>query len=50
MGDQFNDEAIMLRASLAIAYPPGDTVVEDTARVAIREDDLTRILPHVLVE
>ncbi len=50
VGDQFNDEAIMLRASLAIAYPPGDTVVEDTARVAIREDDLTRILPHVLVE
>ena len=50
VGDQFNDEAIMLRAELAIAYPPGDTVAKDSARVAIFEDDLRQILPHVLVE
>jgi HAD superfamily phosphoserine phosphatase-like hydrolase len=50
VGDQFNDEAIMLSAGLAIAYPPGDSVAEDSARLAIAEDDLRQILTHVLVE
>ncbi len=50
VGDQFNDEAVMLSANLAIAYPPGDSVVEDSARVAIRDDDLEKILSHVLVD
>jgi HAD superfamily phosphoserine phosphatase-like hydrolase len=49
VGDQFNDETIMLKAGLAIAYPPGDTVVSDSAHVAITDDDLTSILSHVIV-
>jgi HAD superfamily phosphoserine phosphatase-like hydrolase len=50
VGDQFNDEAVMLSASLAIAYPPGDSVVEDSARIAVRDDDLEKILSHILVD
>lgn len=49
VGDQFNDETIMLKAGLAIAYPPGDTVALDSSHVAITDDDLTRILTHVIV-
>lgn len=50
VGDRFNDEAIMLHAHLAIAYPPGDKIVGDTAAIPIDQDDLRLILPHVLVE
>jgi len=50
VGDHFNDEAIMLRAKLSIAYPPQDSVSEGVASVSIREDDLSLILPHVFVE
>lgn len=49
VGDHFNDEVIMQHAGLAIAYPPGDDIVGVTASVMIPEDDLTKILPHVLV-
>lgn len=50
VGDRFNDEQVMLHAALAIAYPPQDLATEGVAAVSIREDDLTRILPHVFVE
>ena len=50
VGDRFNDEAIMLHAHLAIAYPPGDKIVDDAARIPIDQDDLRLILPHVLVD
>jgi len=50
IGDRFNDEAIMLHANLKIAYPPGDKIVGDTVDHSISEDDLTKILPLILVE
>ena len=50
VGDHFNDEEIMLRVNKAIAYPPQDRVVHDTSDELITEDNLLRILPHVLVE
>jgi HAD superfamily phosphoserine phosphatase-like hydrolase len=49
VGDHFNDEAIMLRADLSIAYPPMDKVAGDTAGESIETDDLTLVLPHVFV-
>jgi HAD superfamily phosphoserine phosphatase-like hydrolase len=49
VGDQFNDETIMLSAGISIAYPPGNSVAEDASHLAIAEDDLCAILPHVLV-
>jgi phosphoserine phosphatase len=49
VGDQFNDEGAMLGAALAIAYPSRDQVVTNVRRVEVREDDLNKILPYVLV-
>ncbi|MFN8570810.1 MAG: HAD-IB family phosphatase [Gemmatimonadaceae bacterium] len=49
VGDHFNDEAIMLRVDKAIAYPPKDTVVEGVLTEAVMEDDLLKVVPHVLV-
>jgi len=49
VGDQFNDEMIMLKVDKAIAYPPNDSVADNAARVTISEDNLLAILPHVLV-
>lgn len=50
VGDRFNDEAIMLHAHLAIAYPPMDKITSDAAAVSISENDLRLILPHIFVE
>jgi phosphoserine phosphatase len=50
VGDRFNDEAIMLRAQVAIAYPPMDKMTADVAAISITENDLSLILPHILVE
>ncbi len=49
VGDHFNDEAIMLRVDKAIAYPPKDTVVEGVLHEAVLENDLLKVVPHVLV-
>jgi HAD superfamily phosphoserine phosphatase-like hydrolase len=50
VGDHFNDEAIMLKVGVAIAYPPQDSVVQGVSHVSITEDNLLKIIPHVLVE
>jgi len=50
VGDHFNDEAIMLKVDKAIAYPPADAAVKAVAHETIVEDDLLRIVPHILVE
>jgi HAD superfamily phosphoserine phosphatase-like hydrolase len=50
VGDHYNDEAIMLRVNKAIAYPPMDFIARDAASVAIREDDLLEVIPHILVD
>jgi phosphoserine phosphatase len=49
VGDRFNDEAIMLQASLAIAYPCRDETTSTASKVTISEDDLKAVLPHVLI-
>jgi HAD superfamily phosphoserine phosphatase-like hydrolase len=50
VGDHFNDEMIMLKASKAIAYPPQDDIAQNASQVSIAEDNLMLIVPHVLVE
>jgi phosphoserine phosphatase len=49
VGDRFNDEAIMLQASLAIAYPCRDETTSTASKLTISEDDLNALLPHVLI-
>lgn len=49
IGDHFNDEAVMLSAALSIAYPPHDHVANGVASTSIHEDDLSTILPRILV-
>ena len=50
VGDHFNDEAVMLRAALAIAFPPHDLIASDASQVKLTEDDLLTIVPKILVE
>lgn len=50
VGDHFNDEAVMLRAAKAIAYPPQDLITRDASHISIREDDLKLIIPHILAQ
>jgi HAD superfamily phosphoserine phosphatase-like hydrolase len=50
VGDHFNDESVMLKVGKAIAYPPQDAVVSGVVHASIVEDDLTAVVPHVLVE
>jgi phosphoserine phosphatase/pimeloyl-ACP methyl ester carboxylesterase len=47
VGEGFNDETAVNKAGLSIAYPPGETAIDAASRV-IPEDDLSKILPHVL--
>jgi phosphoserine phosphatase/pimeloyl-ACP methyl ester carboxylesterase len=47
VGEGFNDEDVVNKAGLSIAYPPGETAI-DAASIAVKEDDLSRILDHVL--
>jgi HAD superfamily phosphoserine phosphatase-like hydrolase len=49
VGDHFNDESVMLSAALSIAYPPHDQVSEGVATASIHEDDLSTLLPRILV-
>lgn len=50
VGDHHNDESVMLRAGLAIAYPSHDQLVTDASQERFENDDLLDILPKVLVE
>lgn len=50
VGDGRNDMSIFKVVGLAIAYNPEDQEVADSANVAIYEDDLRTILPHVISE
>lgn len=47
VGEGFNDEDVVNRVGLSIAYPPGETAIE-AASISIVEDDLRRILEHIL--
>jgi phosphoserine phosphatase len=47
IGEGFNDEDIVNKAGLSIAYPPGETVI-DAASMQVQEDDLSKILDYVL--
>lgn len=49
VGDRFNDEYVLLKAGLGIAYPPNDYQARAAAEVIVEQDDLLRILPHILV-
>ena len=48
VGDQFNDQPVMVHANRAIGYPPRDSAVDGVANIAIAEDDLNAIVPYVL--
>lgn len=50
VGDQFNDEYVLLRAGRSIAYPSRERVVGEASKVAIAEDDLRLVVPYILVE
>jgi phosphoserine phosphatase/predicted alpha/beta hydrolase family esterase len=47
VGEGFNDENVITKAGLSIAYPPGETAIE-AASISVKEDDLSKILEHVL--
>jgi HAD superfamily phosphoserine phosphatase-like hydrolase len=47
VGEGFNDAAVAKVAGLSIAYPPGDESFSSASRVAIEENDLSKILEHV---
>jgi phosphoserine phosphatase len=48
VGEGFNDEDVVNKAGLSIAYPPGETAIEAASRVEVTEDDLSKILDYVL--
>lgn len=50
VGDRFNDEKIMEKVNVAIAYPPTDPLTESIAHLSIKEDDLLAVTLHILVE
>jgi len=50
VGDQLNDDWVMLQADLAIAYTDRDVSARGTANVMVKEDDLLKIVPHILAE
>ena len=47
VGEGFNDEDVVRKAGLSIAYPPGETAI-DSASIGVEQDDLSEILKHVL--
>ena len=49
IGEGFNDSDVSRHTGLSIAYPGHAQEVQQAARVEIAEDDLSKILPHVLV-
>lgn len=48
VGDHFNDEPAMLHVAKAIAYPPSDDATKAVCHVEIAEDNLLKVLPHIL--
>jgi phosphoserine phosphatase len=50
VGDRFNDEAVMVKAKTAIAYPATDAATEGVSHEAVNEDDLLLVVSHILVE
>jgi phosphoserine phosphatase len=48
VGEGYNDESAAFAAGLSIAYPPHGQVIPAASRVEVAEDDLSKILPHVL--
>ncbi|MBI3820515.1 MAG: HAD family hydrolase [Planctomycetes bacterium] len=48
VGEGYNDEHVINGAGLSIAYPPGETAIDAGSKVKIEEDDLSKILEHVL--
>jgi phosphoserine phosphatase len=48
VGEGHNDEAVAKKAGLSIAYPPRGEVISAVSRVEVAEDDLEKILDHVL--
>lgn len=48
VGEGYNDESVARAAGLSIAYPPHGEVIPAASRVEVEEDDLLKILPHVL--
>jgi len=47
VGEGFNDEDVVNKAGLSIAYPPGETAIDAASR-CIKEDDLSKILEYIL--
>jgi len=48
VGEGNNDEDVANAAGLSIAYPPHGQVIPAASRVEVPEDDLLKIVPHVL--
>jgi phosphoserine phosphatase len=48
VGEGLNDAEVVKAAGMSIAYPPGDATVDAASRVEVKEDDLSKILEHVL--
>lgn len=49
VGEGFNDDFVSRKVGLSIAYPPLSQGVKEAADIIINEDDLSLILPYVLV-
>ncbi len=48
VGEGNNDEDVAYAAGLSIAYPPHGEVIPNASRVEVPDDDLLKIIPHVL--
>jgi HAD superfamily phosphoserine phosphatase-like hydrolase len=48
VGEGMNDAYVAQAAGLSIAYPPHGDVIPASSRAAVEEDDLLKILSHVL--
>lgn len=47
VGEGFNDEDVVNKVGLSIAYPPGEMAI-DAASISVMDDDLSKILDHIL--
>lgn len=48
VGEGFNDGTVVAEAGLSIAYPPREQTIKAAAGVEVGEDDLMKIIPHVM--
>lgn len=48
VGEGFNDDDVISKVGLSIAYPPVSQQINEIADIRIKEDDLSLILQHVL--